>query len=85
MSVERGDAPRAPYQIRHQCPVAGCRAKGLSSNRLMCRKHWRMLPLALRESVYDAWNGGEPAPGYWAIHRIAIEAVDSRVRGGSEP
>lgn len=62
----------------HKCPIDGCIWK-LPQHVLMCSRHWRQVPKALRQQVYDAWNCGNPSSRYWDVRKQAIDSVSVRV------
>jgi len=39
----------------HKCSVPTCKA-GIGLEKLMCLRHWRMVPGDLATAVYDAWD-----------------------------
>jgi len=48
---------------------------------LMDRAHWYMVPLPLRNAVWDAWQGGAGAgtPEHTDAITAAVEAVNTRL------
>ena len=63
----------------HTCHAQGCEAQ-ISPGLLMCLRHWRMVPLALKRAVSHAYAPGEErtksASGtYLQAARAAIAVV----------
>jgi hypothetical protein len=56
----------------HECPAKGCTQR-VSVDMLMCRPHWRMVPRAMQNAVWNAWQGGLGAGT--AAHSAAIAAA----------
>lgn len=63
----------------HACPVAGCSARNLPHDRLMCWKHWQMVPARLRSLIWAHWNNGEPLSNYLQTRTEAIATVNNMV------
>jgi hypothetical protein len=42
------------------CPVPGCHAQ-IDPSRLMCRRHWYLVPKQLRDRVWATWRSGQGA------------------------
>lgn len=40
----------------HCCPIKNCTVMALPDDLLMCRKHWRLVPNAMRVNVVTLWN-----------------------------
>lgn len=51
------------------CPVTGCDEQ-IDPSRLMCRRHWYLVPKLLRDRVWATWRSGEGA--HSAEHRQAV-------------
>lgn len=63
----------------HRCHAKGCQFV-VPPKRLMCRKHWFMVPHPLRQAVWDHYRLGQevtkdPSAEYLEAARLAIEAV----------
>lgn len=61
---------RLPARTSRPCPVDGCTAK-IALKFLMCRPHWRMVPVQQRIAVLEG--------GGFAAVREAIAAVNARL------
>jgi hypothetical protein len=44
--------------MSHQCPVSACRWTLGDDSKLMCPKHWHMVPRPLQRAVYQAYGRG---------------------------
>ncbi len=66
----------------HDCPIAGCAAKGLPSYILMCPYHWRQVPRNIKSAVHAQWNGGKPTGAYLATRALAIASVEGKKDNG---
>lgn len=55
-----GGQPMSVLQPDNRCPIAGCGAL-IDPSRLMCRRHWYLVPRRLRDRVWATWRGGEGA------------------------
>jgi hypothetical protein len=40
------------------CPVTGC-GEQIARSRLMCRRHWYLVPRQLRDRVWATWRSGD--------------------------
>jgi hypothetical protein len=63
----------------HHCHAKDCHTN-VPPKMLMCLKHWRMVPKALQEDVWDAYEEGQeirkdPTTAYLRAARAAINAV----------
>jgi hypothetical protein len=58
------------------CPVPGC-AEPVDPARLMCRRHWYLVPRPLRNRVWATWRSGLAAasPEHQEAVRAAITAA----------
>jgi hypothetical protein len=75
-----GSGPGTPASDRrHPCPGPGC-ATRIDRHRLMCLRHWRMVPRPLQAAIWRAWNGGRGAgsPEHAEAILAAIDAVERR-------
>lgn len=68
------------------CPIDEC-VETITSERVMCRRHWYMVPRDLRSEVWDAWRERLESPldqslvgRYEQAKAAAIEAVNAKVR-----
>ena len=43
-----------------RCPIPGCRDL-IDPSRLMCRRHWYLVPKQIRDRVWATWRSGEGA------------------------
>jgi len=43
-----------------RCPVPGCHTQ-IDPSRLMCRRHWYLVPKQIRDSVWATWRSGQGA------------------------
>lgn len=64
-----GGQPMAVLQPVGLCPVAGCGDR-IDRSRLMCRRHWYLVPRELRGRVWATWRSGDGAQG--AEHQEAV-------------
>jgi len=70
-TVQRPPTIRA----KHACPVNGCNVL-VGSEFLMCREHWRLVPVPLQRAVYKNYRHGGAA-FYLAARDAAIKAVNA--------
>jgi hypothetical protein len=66
----------------HRCHARKCRTC-VPPRMLMCTMHWKMVPYALQQAVWDAYVPGQevrkdPSPEYLLAARAAINAVAER-------
>jgi len=62
----------------HTCPVHTC-GRQVGGDKLMCPRHWLMVPPELRRAVWGAWRNGD---GYGTPeHGEAIAAATGFVDG----
>lgn len=72
----------------HLCDAAGC-GRTISKRLLMCGAHWRLVPAALRQRLYRAWDAVLRGDGLGAVRvyreakRECVEAVNAAL--GAEP
>lgn len=65
------------------CPVLWC-PRVMPTYYLMCRAHWRRVPILLKRAVWAAYQEGQEddpslvTPEYLAARRAAIESVTER-------
>lgn len=62
----------------HRCFAAGCTAE-VSADRLMCSRHWRMVPAGLRQAIGRTWRSGNViahASAKYAAAR-AVHAIET--------
>lgn len=69
--------------MSHLCPAWRCSWMVGDSSKLMCPKHWRMVPRLLQRAVYGAWRHGEGlgSDELYAAQLAAIEAVNATLQG----
>lgn len=62
-----------PSSEWHDCQHIECTTR-IAPQYLMCVRHWRQVPIELRQRVYDAWNlgKGEGTPEHKAAILAAI-------------
>lgn len=70
---------RRPVSITHSCAAHGCDLQ-IFDGRLMCRRHWGMVPAELRRRVWRTYRPGQEkdgdmAPEYRAAAKAAVAAV----------
>lgn len=53
----------------HLCAVPQC-ARHVHRSRLMCRKHWYVVPKAIRDQVWATWRSGQGA--FSTEHKAAV-------------
>lgn len=63
----------------HTCHAKGCDVR-VPPKMLMCRRHWYMVPKALRDAIWDTYREGQeidkrPSGEYLDAANAAIEAV----------
>lgn len=65
-----------------RCAALECQAT-VPSRLLMCRRHWALVPVLIRNRVWAHYRNGQeeagtarPSPEYFAAVRDAIRAVD---------
>jgi hypothetical protein len=65
----------------HDCPIDGCQHQ-VPRNKLMCVRHWALVPSELGKAVYAAWKGGHGAgtPEHAAACQAAIDAVHAKLQ-----
>lgn len=73
----------------HNCPVQGCSWQ-VSSDKLMCAAHWKLVPQYLQQDVSRYWqqmNSGDNQRRLLAIHnyRVARDAAIKAVDGLLSP
>lgn len=56
----------------HRCPIGDCPAQ-VPHERLMCPRHWRLVPPSLKRALYRAWHGGAGADS--REHQRVIRAM----------
>lgn len=76
----RGRGPRGQQTaLSHEfwrCPIPRC-GEGIDPSRLMCKKHWYMVPKQMRDHVWATWRSGHAA--YTTEHRDAVDAAVAAV------
>ena len=66
----------------HRCPVGDCTAR-VPRERLMCARHWQLVPAKLKRTLRQAWRGGRGAGT--RAHRAAARACVRAARSNSHP
>jgi hypothetical protein len=79
----RGRGPGLPLlpvcpQAR-SCPVPGCGSL-IDPSRLMCRRHWYLVPKQLRDWVWATWRSGE-GPFSHEHHDAVLMAIATAAAG----
>ena len=64
-----GGQPMIASVLATHCPINGC-SKQIDPSRLMCRRHWYLVPKLLRDRVWATWRSG--AGVHSAEHRQAV-------------
>lgn len=66
--------------IMHDCPIDGCQQR-VPHARLMCHRHWSMVPSRLGRAVYEAWDRGRGrgTEEHESACERAIEAVHRKL------
>jgi hypothetical protein len=61
-----------------RCPVSGCREQ-IDPSRLMCRRHWYLVPKQIRDRVWATWRSGQGALSKEHLEavRVAITACQA--------
>ncbi len=76
ISGGHGKGPRGQLSVLPggslPCPVPGC-SRQISKARLMCRRHWNLVPKELRDRVWATWQSGHGALS--PEHRHAVGAA----------
>lgn len=60
----------------HRCPVRRCKAV-VPPDRLMCKRHWYMVPKPIRDRVWATYDNGKGQMS--ALHLDAMEAAINAV------
>lgn len=65
--------------MKHLCHAIGCTV-AVPPSKLMCLKHWRMVPKALQHAVWEHYVPGQerrkdPSRDYLVAALAAVEAV----------
>lgn len=47
----------------------------ISTQKLVCRSCWNLIPQTLQQELYRTWNRGNPIEGYWGVRTKCIDAV----------
>jgi hypothetical protein len=55
-----------------RCPIQRCSCQ-IDPSRLMCRRHWYMVPKDMRDRVWATWRSGQGAFG--REHQDAVRAA----------
>jgi len=71
----RGRLTTLSSGVRH-CPISGC-GDQIDPSRLMCRRHWYMVPKETRDEVWATWRSGHGA--YSRGHRNAVRRAVAAV------
>jgi hypothetical protein len=71
-------APKPAQQGRVECRANGC-SRPIDPQKLMCGKHWYMVPQEIRVEVYRHYRPGQgvedASPAWWLAAAQAVEAV----------
>lgn len=68
----------------HYCHATNC-TRQVQPRFLMCPKHWKMVPMALKDAVWEHYKKGQeitkdPSHAYLVAAQAAIDAVYARER-----
>lgn len=82
VTAGRGRGPRGrPAALPSQailCPIPGC-GEQIDPTRLMCRRHWYLVPKELRDRVWATWRSGQGA--FTHEHQTAVlQAISAAQR-----
>jgi hypothetical protein len=68
--------------VSHPCPVRVCTWTVEDDDKLMCPKHWRMVPRWVQSAVYAAFDhrAGLGTPALHAAQSLAIRLVNDQTR-----
>jgi hypothetical protein len=58
--------------MAHHCHAAGCE-KNVMPEMLMCKRHWFMVPYAIRRTVWDTYRDGQ-CDDWQITHAYAVAA-----------
>lgn len=75
---------RGAEAMTHACQIPHCRAL-IPDDRLMCLKHWRMVPRDLQRDVWRHYRQGQcgdmrPSEAYLGAARAAVQAVQNKLQ-----
>jgi hypothetical protein len=71
------------FAATHECPAEGC-ADHVPHDRLMCLKHWRMVPKPQQDAVWKTWRRVSRDPhAYRDAREEAVRAVNAKLAGGA--
>jgi hypothetical protein len=65
-------------KARHKCPVEDC-VLFCDWHVLMCRNHWFMVPVPVRNLIWKLWDNGRMQDGYHNARREAIDTVNAKL------
>lgn len=68
--------------LRHTCHAIGC-ATEVPPERLMCLRHWRLVPRQIQKAVWATYRPGQcrdkkPSTEWIQAARAAIDAVQAK-------
>lgn len=69
-------------QPTHRCPVGDCPAQ-VPRHRLMCPRHWRLVPAPLKRALHRAWRDGAGARSH--EHEEAMRACVEAAHASCDP
>jgi hypothetical protein len=64
------------YPVR--CPVPGCHDQ-IDASRLMCRRHWYLVPKQIRDRVWATWRSGQGALSKEHLETVRLAIVACQV------
>ena len=67
--------------MAHHCHAAGC-TQAVPRERLMCKRHWFMVPAAIRSCIWASYRPGQCDD--WEITHEYAEAARTAVRAVAE-
>lgn len=61
----------------HRCPAPPC-DREIGADYLACRRHWHMVPKAIRRALLLAWDGGRGrgTPAHRAAMSAAVRTLE---------
>jgi hypothetical protein len=64
-----GQSP-GPLTPAGRCPSPRCGAR-IDPTRLMCRRHWNLIPKRIRDRVWATWHSGQAATSREHQHAVS--------------
>ncbi len=66
--------------MTHKCPITDCEAL-VSGNKLMCIKHWRMVPKSVADAVWAEYRKQPHSTAHYKAMILAKDSVNNLLRG----